>query len=147
MTASIVEARADCRSLRHDTSTAYKKYGCRCNAARKAEMARRKNYSRNRPQHEVGNMLGLVLPGLPNFRTDPNRGCANLDNPDIMFAPRGPELAAAKEVCGGCPFRDECHQWALDHAQIYGVWGGISAGERRKEIRRRHRQAAGADAA
>lgn len=55
-----------------------------------------------------------------------------------------PELAAAneraKEICAECPVRSVCLEYALSTPEHYGVWGGMSAGERRKE-RKRRRQA------
>ena len=31
---------------------------------------------------------------------------------------------AAKNMCFQCPVRSQCLQWALEHRQIWGVWGG-----------------------
>ncbi|MFF7795600.1 WhiB family transcriptional regulator [Streptomyces sp. NPDC007991] len=36
----------------------------------------------------------------------------------------------AKKVCGGCPVRTSCLEWALDTDQRLGVWGGLSEDER-----------------
>lgn len=36
---------------------------------------------------------------------------------------------AAKKVCNGCPFLDECRTYALAH-EAYGVWGGTTGYER-----------------
>lgn len=41
------------------------------------------------------------------------------------------ERAYAKSVCAGCPVRSACLEWALDTGQDYGVWGGMTEGERR----------------
>lgn len=54
-------------------------------------------------------------------------------------------VAAAKEICWGtngegeCPVRKQCLEWALEHNEKEGVWGGASERERRKERRRRQR--------
>lgn len=49
---------------------------------------------------------------------------------------------AAKEVCGQCPVRAQCLEYALARGENAGVWGGMSPRERAAE--RRARQAAAA---
>ena len=41
------------------------------------------------------------------------------------------ETERAKAVCARCPVRRECLQFALATRQAYGIWGGMSEGERR----------------
>lgn len=41
------------------------------------------------------------------------------------------QVAEAKSVCAMCPVRFECLTWALESGQDYGVWGGLTEGERR----------------
>ena len=53
----------------------------------------------------------------------------------------GTELAA-KAVCAECPVRGQCLEQALDDREKLGVWGGLSARERRSILRRRRREAA-----
>jgi WhiB family transcriptional regulator, redox-sensing transcriptional regulator len=54
-----------------------------------------------------------------------------------MFFPVGAsgpalrQLAGAKSVCRRCPVLLQCRVWALSTGQETGVWGGLSAGERR----------------
>lgn len=54
-----------------------------------------------------------------------------------LFFPVGDDLEAlvqterAKRVCGGCPVRAACLDWALATGRELGVWGGTAAGERR----------------
>ncbi|GGV48490.1 transcriptional regulator WhiD [Kitasatospora herbaricolor] len=38
--------------------------------------------------------------------------------------------AEAKKICGGCPVRAQCLRHALEVREPYGVWGGLSEGER-----------------
>ncbi len=40
-------------------------------------------------------------------------------------------LALPKRICGGCPVQDDCLDWALATNEPHGVWGGLSAHERR----------------
>ncbi|MFV0258496.1 MAG: WhiB family transcriptional regulator [Acidimicrobiales bacterium] len=37
----------------------------------------------------------------------------------------------AKEICGDCPVRAECREYALSVREQYGIWGGLTEGERR----------------
>lgn len=47
----------------------------------------------------------------------------------------------AKAVCRRCPVAGDCLQWALDHHQEHGVWGGLSETELRAIHRKRVRVA------
>lgn len=42
---------------------------------------------------------------------------------------------AIESVCGACPVRDECRQWAIEH-EVWGYWAGTSPGWRVDERRR-----------
>jgi WhiB family redox-sensing transcriptional regulator len=64
--------------------------------------------------------------------------CRGMD-PDVFFPDRGESLAPAKAVCGECIVRDECLEYALDHGERFGVWGGTSERERRR-LRRARRE-------
>jgi WhiB family transcriptional regulator, redox-sensing transcriptional regulator len=43
----------------------------------------------------------------------------------------GEQAQRAKALCGACPVRRECLQFALATRQSYGVWGGMTERERR----------------
>lgn len=58
-------------------------------------------------------------------------------NPDLFFPARGEETRQAKKVCARCPVREECLDFALENAEKFGIWGGLSERERRGERRRR----------
>lgn len=62
---------------------------------------------------------------------------------EMFFPPSEAPLAEdqAKAICEGCPVREECLSFALETAQVEGVWGGMGAGERRR-LRRRTRDRA-----
>ena len=38
---------------------------------------------------------------------------------------------AAKATCAGCPVRLPCAQYALEHGERWGVWGGTTGRDRR----------------
>ena len=56
--------------------------------------------------------------------------------PDYLFV-RGAEQNKAKQLCQGCPVRNECLAEALDNQIEWGVWGGLTERERRALLRRR----------
>ena len=56
--------------------------------------------------------------------------CAQTD-PDSFFPDKGESPRPAKRVCAACEVRAECLQYALDHGERFGVWGGLSERERR----------------
>ena len=43
---------------------------------------------------------------------------------DWFFSKYFKEKYAAKNMCFTCPVRSQCLQWALEHRQIWGIWGG-----------------------
>lgn len=69
--------------------------------------------------------------------------CAEVD-PELWFPERGEPSTAAKLVCGWCPVRAECLAFALERNEQFGVWGGLSAMERRR-LRRALRLPVGVD--
>lgn len=38
---------------------------------------------------------------------------------------------SAKNICANCPVSMDCLLYAIENAEIYGVWGGKSPNERR----------------
>lgn len=58
--------------------------------------------------------------------------CATVD-PDLWFANKGHNdvTAAAKRICGSCRYKAPCLLEALDRGEEYGVFGGLTADERR----------------
>lgn len=78
------------------------------------------------------------------------RGACVSADPDLFFPVSASGLShrqeqRAKSVCGRCPVREECLQYALDSAQPAGVWGGLNAAELtrlRRNRQRAHRRAA-----
>lgn len=50
---------------------------------------------------------------------------------DLWFPEKGESPRPAKRICWGCSVRDICLETALDGAERFGVWGGLSERERR----------------
>ena len=68
------------------------------------------------------------------------------EDPDLFFpiGSTGPALVQteeAKAVCGECPVLELCLEWAMEHGQDSGVWGGLGEAERRALKRRTRRRA------
>ena len=66
--------------------------------------------------------------------------CAQTD-PDLFFPEGGERNPAAKAVCGRCAVREQCLAFALDNREVYGIWGGLSADERKRFRAQRNRDA------
>nr|WP_236653713.1 WhiB family transcriptional regulator [Streptacidiphilus melanogenes] len=66
----------------------------------------------------------------------------------LFFHPAGERGAvseererAAKRVCAACPVLAQCREYALECAEEYGVWGGLSENDRAGVLRGRRRTA------
>jgi len=62
-----------------------------------------------------------------NLNWQKDGSCASPENAearDWFFSSDFSEKYKAKNLCHGCPVRRQCLQWALEHRQIWGVWGG-----------------------
>lgn len=57
--------------------------------------------------------------------------CAQTD-PDAFFPEKGGSTREAKRICKACSVRDECLEFALEHDERFGIWGGLSERERRR---------------
>lgn len=71
------------------------------------------------------------------------------DEAGLFFAPSKEPTAArlsredaAKRVCARCPVMVACREHALLQPEPYGVWGGLTAAERRVVLGRMRRRAA-----
>lgn len=66
-----------------------------------------------------------------------NAACRGAPEPDLWFpiseiGPGAAQVAEAKNVCAGCPVREDCLAFALALGLDYGVFGGMAASERRE---------------
>ena len=75
-----------------------------------------------------------------------NAACRR-DEAGLFFAPSKEPTAArlareehAKRVCARCPVLLACREHALLQPEPYGVWGGLTAAERRVVLARRRRR-------
>lgn len=59
---------------------------------------------------------------------------ANRSKIEYFFSPDPLEKNEAKNMCFSCPVRKECLQWALEHRQIHGIWGGKDETEIRRTL-------------
>ena len=62
---------------------------------------------------------------------------------DVFFpTAEGSALAYAKarRVCAACPVRARCLDWAVEHGERFGMWGGLTPVERRTVGLRRARR-------
>ncbi len=88
---------------------------------------------------QVQEFMQLVK-GLPveadGRRWQERANCLGVD-PDLFFPERGASTREAKAVCRGCEVRGECLEYALDHGEKFGIWGGLSERERRRVRRQR----------
>jgi WhiB family redox-sensing transcriptional regulator len=75
----------------------------------------------------VGDQHDWELSGL--CRTEPD--------PEIFFPETSGTPWLAKSVCRRCPVRAQCLTTALVRDEPVGVWGGLTARERRKLVKRR----------
>ncbi len=61
------------------------------------------------------------------------------DDPGGLFFPeKGGSTREAKKVCTGCEVRAECLEYALEHDERFGIWGGaLRAGAPQAQAPRR----------
>jgi WhiB family redox-sensing transcriptional regulator len=58
-----------------------------------------------------------------------------------FYPERGGSTAEARSACRQCPVLDACLEYALEHDERFGIWGGTSEKEREKARRKRQRAA------
>ncbi len=91
-------------------------------------------------------MTTMKAPGPDGGHWSIQAACRDAD-PDLFF-PIGVSViaelqaATALQMCAICPVRLRCLRWALDHDQIFGVWGGTTEADR---LARRRGNGSGAD--
>ena len=66
--------------------------------------------------------------------------CRGVD-PDVFYPATDEEAEEPKAICGICPVREACLEYALVNRERDGVWGGATERERRRMIRQRRKSA------
>lgn len=133
-----------CAAATHDTLYAYRTHRCRCPQARELMRIRQRSYESQRVRAiRLDRMAAMIKPGVPGFYARPERGCARLKHPDVMFPQSPEEVPRAQAVCAPCRFKDECATWAIRTGQAFGVWGGLAPAELRRLVVVRRQQQAG----
>jgi WhiB family redox-sensing transcriptional regulator len=66
--------------------------------------------------------------------------CRDADT-DVFFPVSESQAGAAKAICATCPVQAACLEYALETRPGDGVWGGLTATERHRLIRRRQKAA------
>jgi WhiB family redox-sensing transcriptional regulator len=59
---------------------------------------------------------------------------ANRSKVEYFFSRDLNKKIEAKTICGDCPVKSQCLQWALEHRRIDGVWGGRDEIEIRRTL-------------
>lgn len=83
------------------------------------------------------NLLEFALEPGPAFPEPPL--CAQAD-PEIWFpshraTPNSIDrnnINAAKAICAKCPLATACLEWAIEHNEEHGIWGGLTYYERKR---------------
>jgi len=89
---------------------------------------------------DVRTVLQSGLVGGPAERFAGAR-CRGADA-ELFFGPAGNETrvermrreSSAKAMCRDCPALLTCRSHALEHGEVYGVWGGLGEQERRMQL-------------
>jgi len=84
----------------------------------------------NDPVPDV-NIFGLTEEEMGGLAWQDRALCAQTD-PEAFFPEKGGSTREAKKVCRTCDVRAECLEYALEHDERFGIWGGLSERERRR---------------
>lgn len=80
-----------------------------------------------------------VIPPM-NLTWRQKAACRGVD-PEIFYPVSDEDAGPAKSICGACPVREACLEYALTTRERDGVWGGATERERRRMIRQRRKSA------
>ncbi|MDX3535195.1 WhiB family transcriptional regulator [Streptomyces sp. MB09-01] len=104
------------------------------------------------PPHQSLKVAAVPKPRVPARAEDGPwhaEAVCRRDEAGLFFAPSKEPTAArlsreeaAKRVCARCPVMVACREHALLQPEPYGVWGGLTAAERRVVLARMRRRAA-----
>lgn len=80
-------------------------------------------------QHLTTTSLQALVGLVPEWMSEGI--CAQIDAEE-WFPEKGGSSRAAQAVCATCPVRTQCLQYAVDNSERFGIWGGLTEGQRRK---------------
>lgn len=66
---------------------------------------------------------------LPPMSLDARAACRGHD-PQLWFPADNRQTQEAKRICGHCPLRQQCADWAIRTGEPFGIWGGLTPVER-----------------
>ncbi|MGO9875071.1 MAG: WhiB family transcriptional regulator [Acidimicrobiia bacterium] len=79
-------------------------------------------------------------PASPSADFFDEAACKGVDT--TVFFPVSETFAGqAKAICATCPVSEQCLEYAIQTRQPDGVWGGLTAVERHRLVRRRQKSA------
>ncbi|MEV6794497.1 WhiB family transcriptional regulator [Streptomyces sp. NPDC051320] len=73
--------------------------------------------------------MSTTISNAPELAWQERALCAQT-GPEFFFPDPGSSTREAKRLCGVCEERVTCLEYALDHDERFGVWGGLSEKER-----------------
>jgi len=82
---------------------------------------------------------GMSIPSIDTLGKWAELASCRSLSPELFFPRTANDEEAAKAVCAGCPVQSACLDHALAVAEPYGIWGGMTLRERRRERRSRLR--------
>jgi WhiB family transcriptional regulator, redox-sensing transcriptional regulator len=86
----------------------------------------------------IGSMSARIASPAADFLVD--AACKGTDT--AVFFPVSETFAGeAKAICAACPVAEQCLEYAIETHQPDGVWGGLTAVERHRLVRRRQKAA------
>jgi WhiB family redox-sensing transcriptional regulator len=80
------------------------------------------------PRGRLSAMYTDTMPA-PDLAWQAEALCAQTGG-DFFFPEPGSSVREAKRICGLCPIRSACLEYALENDERFGVWGGLSEKER-----------------
>lgn len=60
----------------------------------------------------------------PGWMSDVRRGCRPGTDADLFFSTNQKQQNEAIRICNRCDFRRQCHAYATENLEQFGVWGG-----------------------
>lgn len=86
------------------------------------------------PRRQVKSALNGVLPGFEDMGPGDWTAAAlcSQTDPELFFPEKGGSTKMAKQICESCSVKVECLEYAIEHDERFGVWGGYSERERRR---------------